>query len=289
MADLTSHPMWNALLKWSLQYQDSSDAPPAGTESKSNKSNAQPRRQLTDADRKFLEAAMNSMLVDEVALMKMHVCVLRLPDTVNDVSSVLETMKSIQQLGTEALNGNEDAADAYGATAVTADIDTCIQDPADLANLIRQRKEVALEALDDLVLTIDMAINLYKVGGFDPLFDCLESKHDGIQWRAAGVIATVVQNNPKTQSWALEHGIIHKLLPNVRVGHKTPKVVAKSILALSSLIRSNQHAEEEFAKLGGFVRLLQVFVDETSAVAVRKYAYLCWCLCLCWCWCFSMC
>jgi hypothetical protein len=95
-----------------------------------------------------------------------------------------------------------------------------------------QRKAAALEELDDLVGSIDNAKNLFVVGAFPALL--LVATHPGeavtpltasgdsgvavegltpaeqlrIATRAAEVVTTVVQNNPKAQGWALDGGAL---------------------------------------------------------------------------------
>ena len=42
-------------------------------------------------------------------------------------------------------------------------------------------------------------IDLHSIVGLDPLLGCLKNSHAGIRAKAAEVVSTIVQNNPKSQ------------------------------------------------------------------------------------------
>jgi Nucleotide exchange factor Fes1 len=77
----------------------------------------------------------------------------------------------------------------------------------DLENIL-EKKTRALEELEVYVESIDNAKNLFIVGGYFALIACLNSRSLEVRIQAASVLVTVVQNNPKAQSWALEAGTL---------------------------------------------------------------------------------
>lgn len=70
----------------------------------------------------------------------------------------------------------------------------------------------ALEELQDFVESIDNAKNLFAIGAFEAVRDCLyNSRSSAVRRSAASTLSTTVQNNPKAQEWAL-HGGLHIVL-----------------------------------------------------------------------------
>lgn len=77
-----------------------------------------------------------------------------------------------------------------------------------------ENKLIALDELSDLVESIDNAKNLFMVDGVAPLIQCIRGTvltdssedEDALRRRAAEVLTTVVQNNPRAQQWAREGG-----------------------------------------------------------------------------------
>jgi trimeric autotransporter adhesin len=74
--------------------------------------------------------------------------------------------------------------------------------PATVAT--ESERAAVLEQLRDLVESMDTAKNLFVVGGYGPALDALaRSSSVRVRAAAANLVATVVQNNPKAQAWAL--------------------------------------------------------------------------------------
>lgn len=72
--------------------------------------------------------------------------------------------------------------------------------------------ENALETIVDLVDRIDVANDVYKIGGFSVFKPCLNSSHSSIRWRMADIIAELAQNNPFCQEKLLEIKVFPMLL-----------------------------------------------------------------------------
>jgi hsp70-interacting protein len=59
-------------------------------------------------------------------------------------------------------------------------------------------------------------VDLHSIGGLDPLLGYLKNSHAGIRAKAAEVVSTVVQNNPKSQQLVMESNGLEPLLTNFR-------------------------------------------------------------------------
>lgn len=57
-------------------------------------------------------------------------------------------------------------------------------------------------------------IDLHSIGGLVPLLGYLKNSHAGIRAKAAEVITTIVQNNPKSQQLVMEANGFESLLSN---------------------------------------------------------------------------
>ncbi|KAK6126099.1 hypothetical protein DH2020_040213 [Rehmannia glutinosa] len=74
--------------------------------------------------------------------------------------------------------------------------------------------EDMLDELQEHVESIDMANDLYSIGGLVPLLGYLKNSHANIRAKAAEVVSTVVQNNPKSQQLVMEANGLEPLLSN---------------------------------------------------------------------------
>lgn len=113
----------------------------------------------------------------------------------------------------------------------------------------------ALDELCDLVESVDNAKNLFVVGGFGPLLACLApGRAVRLQRRAAEVLATVVQNNPKAQLWALQAGTLPTLVALLPGGggavdlvgtHEEYSLWASVVSAISALVRDSAGGQRD--------------------------------------------
>lgn len=123
-------------------------------------------------------------------------------------------------------------------------------------------KEQALDRLAELVETIDRGRDLHLIGGLRPVIACVCSSHSSVAWRAANVLATAVQNNPKAQDWAYQFGVVPVLLRAMdpATEHDDEKVRVKALTATSAVIRGLPAGTAAFLDGGGaeiLVKLLQ--------------------------------
>ncbi|KAL5709525.1 hypothetical protein ACHQM5_020205 [Ranunculus cassubicifolius] len=114
--------------------------------------------------------------------------------------------------------------------------------------------EGMLEELQEHVESIDMANDLHTIGGLVPLIGYLNSSHAGIRAKAAEVVTTIVQNNPKSQQLVMEANGIEPLFHNFT---SDPDVNArtKALGAISSLIRHNKPGISAFRLANGYASL----------------------------------
>lgn len=59
-----------------------------------------------------------------------------------------------------------------------------------------------------------MVTDLHSIGGLVPLLSYLKNSHAGIRAKAADVVTTVVQNNPKSQQLVMEANGFELLMLN---------------------------------------------------------------------------
>lgn len=187
----------NGILNWSLAQGAAGD----GTV---------PSQRASEEDRAWLASALQSMSVDEAQRMRDLGACLR-----ETVAHPLPTAVPL--------------AGALAASALLA-----LPGAAEAEASLGAYKLAALEELQDLVESIDNAKDVFMVGAVGPLFDAvrgapptLSGGGDGggpplltlrgttppsVRAQACLVVATVVQNNPAAQAWALGAGALPLLL-----------------------------------------------------------------------------
>ncbi|KAI3987074.1 hypothetical protein MKX01_036864 [Papaver californicum] len=111
--------------------------------------------------------------------------------------------------------------------------------------------EDLLDELQEHVESIDMANDLHTIGGLVPLLEHLKNSSAGIRAKAAEVVTTIVQNNPKSQQLVMEANGLEPLLANLT---SDPNVTArtKALGAISSLIRHNKPGVAAFRLANGY-------------------------------------
>mmetsp|Transcript_9289 Transcript_9289/g.23653 ORF Transcript_9289/g.23653 Transcript_9289/m.23653 type:complete len:330 (+) Transcript_9289:97-1086(+) len=137
----------------------------------------------------------------------------------------------------------------------------------------------ALEALQDWVEQIDWAADLHKLGGFKTVIELMQDPEERIRCHALEVFATVVQNNPKTQEWAMELGALPPVVATLDNDKTSETEQAKAMLAVSSLIREHTGATVAFIKTHKGVALLMKIIRSAddglySVKARRKSLFL---------------
>ncbi|CAL1379030.1 unnamed protein product [Linum trigynum] len=114
--------------------------------------------------------------------------------------------------------------------------------------------EDMLEELQEHVESIDMANDLHSIGGLVPLLGYLKNSHANIRAKAAEVVSTIVQNNPKSQQLVMEANGFEPLLSNF-ASDPDVTVRTKALGAISSLLRHNKPAVTAFRLANGYAGL----------------------------------
>ncbi|XP_008240682.1 PREDICTED: hsp70 nucleotide exchange factor fes1-like [Prunus mume] len=118
--------------------------------------------------------------------------------------------------------------------------------PADIEDL--------LDELQEHVESIDMANDLHSIGGLVPLLGYLKNSHANIRAKAAEVVTTIVQNNPKSQQLVMEANGLEYLFSNL-TSDSDVTVRTKALGAISSLIRHNKPGSIAFRLANGYAAL----------------------------------
>ncbi|KAL6508001.1 hypothetical protein OROGR_024196 [Orobanche gracilis] len=121
--------------------------------------------------------------------------------------------------------------------------------------------EVLLDELQEHVESIDMANDLHSIGGLIPLLSYLRNSHPNIRAKAAEVVSTIVQNNPKSQQLAMEANGLEPLLSNF-ISDPDVTVRTKALGAISSLMRYNKPGVAAFRLASGYAALRDALSSE---------------------------
>ncbi|XP_042477033.1 hsp70-binding protein 1-like [Macadamia integrifolia] len=121
--------------------------------------------------------------------------------------------------------------------------------------------EDLLDELQEHVESIDMANDLHSIGGLHPLLGHLKNSHPGIRAKAAEVVSTIVQNNPKSQQLVMEANGLEPLLHNF-ISDPDVTVQTKSLGAISSLVRHNKPGIAAFRLATGYTGLRDALGSE---------------------------
>jgi len=116
----------------------------------------------------------------------------------------------------------------------------------------------ALEELEFYVETIDNALDLPKVGGFDMISSVLKDiRSADVAASALSVFAVCVQNNPRLQQQAADAGFVAHLLQLLQL-KSMPQVQKKSATALSALVRGHSSSTSLFLAESGVSVVVEV-------------------------------
>jgi len=139
-----------------------------------------------------------------------------------------------------------------------------------------------LEALQNLigfVEHVDLARDLHKIGGLEPVVRLVRAGADShVRAAACDVLGSTTANNPEPQQVALQLGALPAVCAVLADADATTKEKAKAIFAISSMVRHNDMGYVEFVnKLHGFKLLhavLETHTDKDGLPARRKAAFL---------------
>ncbi|KAK7255267.1 hypothetical protein RIF29_28674 [Crotalaria pallida] len=118
--------------------------------------------------------------------------------------------------------------------------------PADIEDM--------LDELQEHVESIDYANDLHSIGGLVPLLGYLKNSHANIRAKAADVVTTIVQNNPRSQQLVMEANGFEPLISNF-TSDPDVNVRTKALGAISSLIRHNKPGIAAFRLANGYAAL----------------------------------
>lgn len=121
--------------------------------------------------------------------------------------------------------------------------------------------EDMLDELQEHVESIDMANDLHSIGGLVPLLGYLKNSHANIRAKAAEVVTTIVQNNPRSQQLVMEANGLEPLLSNF-ASDSDVTVQTKALGAISSLIRHNKPGIAAFRLANGYAALRDALGSE---------------------------
>ncbi|KAG2380748.1 uncharacterized protein HKW66_Vig0201200 [Vigna angularis] len=121
--------------------------------------------------------------------------------------------------------------------------------------------EDILEELQEHVESIDMANDLHSIGGLVPLLGYLKNSNANIRAKAADVVTTIVQNNPRSQQLVMEANGFEPLIYNFS-SDPDVTVRTKALGAISSLIRHNKPGITAFRLANGYAALKDALTSE---------------------------
>ncbi|ESN90480.1 hypothetical protein HELRODRAFT_166151 [Helobdella robusta] len=143
-------------------------------------------------------------------------------------------------------------------------------DSGDLKNDVEQ-KEVALEELACFCEDIDLANDFYKIGGFDIFPLLLNGSDESLKWKAAELLAVLIQNNPFCQEKVLDGGIILEiLLQKLKNENECTDVKVKCLYAASCLARECERGRKELIKLNGLNAIINLMHSDVEKLQIKS-------------------
>ncbi|CAN8269523.1 unnamed protein product [Cochlearia groenlandica] len=122
--------------------------------------------------------------------------------------------------------------------------------------------EDLLDELQEHVESLDMANDLHSIGGLVPLLEFLRNSHANIRAKAADVVSTIVQNNPRSQEFLMEANGLELLLSNF-TSDTNIHAQTQSLGAISSLIRDNKPGVNAFKLANGYAGLKEALASDS--------------------------
>ncbi|KAF5281051.1 hypothetical protein FQR65_LT14885 [Abscondita terminalis] len=136
---------------------------------------------------------------------------------------------------------------------------------------------LALETITDYVDHIDIANDFHKIGGFSIFNPCLKCKRAEIRAGACEVLAELCQNNPYCQRVVLDTGLIPTLL-KLLSSDMSETVCAKSLYAISCIVRQHSEGFQQFVQYEGLTVLLKT-LQKNDDKLITKTTFLLSSLC----------
>ncbi|XP_058215194.1 hsp70 nucleotide exchange factor FES1-like isoform X2 [Rhododendron vialii] len=136
-------------------------------------------------------------------------------------------------------------------------------------DVIKRMKEITLvmqtpeQVLEEQGVTASDIEDLNSIGGLVPLLGYLKNSHANIRAKAADVVTTVVQNNPKSQQLVMEAKGLEPLLSNF-TSDEDITARTKALGAISSLIMHNKPGIAAFRLANGYGALRDALSSENA-------------------------
>lgn len=130
-----------------------------------------------------------------------------------------------------------------------------------------EEKIEALNAIRDLVGSIDTAKNFIQIGGSKVLFDCLNTNNSTLRINAAYVIAELSQNNPYCQEHFINAGALQKL---IIAAQENDEIASSSMHAISTLVRNFEKGSALFIELEGLECILKCLQSANANLFVKS-------------------
>jgi len=128
----------------------------------------------------------------------------------------------------------------------------------------------ALEVIDRLCDDSDVARNVEKLDGLQPLLDLTNDKGDVIRERTLEIIALLFSNNPNIQAAGMKRGALQSFLKQTQEAPVGSTGRSKAFRAAVALIRQVEEFEEMFLHTQGGVALLVSLLDPAEDVRTRE-------------------
>lgn len=130
-------------------------------------------------------------------------------------------------------------------------------------------REEALEELQMHCEDLDLARDFHKIGGYSVVLGLLSSDSEGLRWRTADLVATLVQNNPYCQQAALDSNLMERLLSMVD-STDTDLVRTKAVYGLSCLCRECPAAQDAMIAQDGFSVLMRAMQSNVEKLQIKS-------------------
>ncbi|KAJ1394429.1 TOG domain [Sesbania bispinosa] len=224
-------PNWDGLLKWSIAHSD-------GT---------RPTRNLSEDDRRWFMEAMQAQTMDVVKRMKEITLVMQTPQQVLEDQGV--TPADIEELLDE-LQEHVESIDM-------ANVPVIFDDWLVSGSVFFLIGELLSHLFPGIYPFPRSPLNWW-VGSSSWL---PQNSHANIRAKAAEVVTTIVQNNPRSQQLVMEANGFEPLVSNFS-SDPDVNVRTKSLGAISSLIRHNKPGITAFRLANGYAGLKDALTSE---------------------------
>jgi hsp70-interacting protein len=130
----------------------------------------------------------------------------------------------------------------------------------------------SLDHIIELCISLDLATDFHKLGGFRILVPLLASGAQEFRAQGGQLIGELAQNHPYCQKALHKANVLGVLLQLVD-SDPDPTVKTKALFAVSCLIRNNEELERDFVKMDGFSFLLRATMSDCERLSTKASFY----------------